>query len=508
MPDVVLTMRNITKRFYSVTALEQVSLDLGRGEVHALVGENGAGKSTLMKILSGSYPSSAYEGEIEINGKKVSFASTHDAEQAGIQMIYQEISLNPDLSVGENVFLGNLPRRGLRPFVNWGEVMSLTVEALKRVGLEVSPREVVRRLSTSQQQLISIAKALYRHPHILVLDEPTSALTETETQTLMAILGKLRDEGISCIYISHKLDEVFGIADRITVLRDGHVISTTPRVEVRPERIIEDMVGRKIETMYPKVKLPLGKEVLRVEGFTVASRIPGRPIVQDVSFSVRAGEILGLGGLVGSGRSELINAVFGSSGRLAGDVFIDGEKANISSPEDSIRHRMGLLTEDRRATGYVGTMNIRENTTLASFPKIFGKVFIHRAAEKKYAEAYFQQLNVRAPGIETSILSLSGGNQQKVVLAKWLLTDVRVLFLDEPTRGIDVGAKVEIYSIMTELARNGVAIVMISSELPELLAMCDRFVVLAKGKSSGNFTCEEISDSLFMKAATGMYCKD
>ena len=508
MPDVVLTMRNITKRFYSVTALDGVSLDLFRGEVHALVGENGAGKSTLMKILSGSYPSSAYEGEIQINGKTVSFASTHDAEQAGIQMIYQEISLNPDLSVGENVFLGNLPRRGLRPLVNWGVVMSLTVEALKRVGLDVSPREVVRRLSTSQQQLISIAKALYRHPHILVLDEPTSALTETETQTLMAILGKLRNEGISCIYISHKLDEVFGIADRITVLRDGHVISTTARAAVRPEKIIEDMVGRKIETMYPKVKLPLGKEVLRVEGFTVASRIPGRPIVQDVSFNVRAGEILGLGGLVGSGRSELINAIFGSSGRLAGDVFIDGEKVEIRTPEDSIRHRMGLLTEDRRATGYVGTMNIRENTTLASFPKIFGKMFIHRATEKKYAESYFQQLNVRAPGIETSILSLSGGNQQKVVLAKWLLTDVRVLFLDEPTRGIDVGAKVEIYSIMTELARNGVAIVMISSELPELLAMCDRFVVLAKGRSSGTFTCEEISDSLFMKAATGMYCKE
>jgi D-xylose transport system ATP-binding protein len=506
--DTVLRMQDITKRFFSVTALDTVSIDLARGEVHALVGENGAGKSTLMKILSGSYPSSAYEGEVEINGKKVSFASTHDAEQAGIQMIYQEISLNPDLSVGENVFLGNLPRRAIPWFVNWKKTHALTVEALARVGLDVNPREVVRRLSTSQQQLICIAKALYRHPHILVLDEPTSALTETETQTLMGIIGRLRTEGISCIYISHKLDEVFGIADRITVLRDGHVISTTSRAAVHPERIIEDMVGRKIETMYPKVKLPLGAERLRVEHFTVASRIPGKNIVEDVSFDVHAGEILGLGGLVGSGRSELVNAVFGASGRVSGDVFIDGTPVTIASPEDAVRHRVGLLTEDRRATGFVGTMNIRENTTLASFSKIFGRLFIRRGAEREYAQSYFRQLNVRAPGVETSILSLSGGNQQKVVLAKWLMTDVRVLFLDEPTRGIDVGAKVEIYSIMTELARNGVAIVMISSELPELLAMCDRFVVLAKGRANATFTCEEISDSLFMKAATGMYCRE
>jgi ABC-type sugar transport system ATPase subunit len=501
-------MRGITKRFFSVTALEDVSLDLFGGEVHALVGENGAGKSTLMKILSGSYPSSDYAGEIEVGGKAVAFSSTHDAERAGIQMIYQEISLNLDLSVGENLFLGNLPRRRIPVFVNWRKTMQLAVEALARVGLDVKPREIVRRLSTSQQQLLSIAKALYRHPRILVLDEPTSALTETETRTLMAIISKLRSEGISCIYISHKLDEVFSIADRVTVLRDGHVISTTPRAAVLPEKVIEDMVGRKIETMYPKVKLPLGEEVLRVENFVVPSRIPGKNIVEDLSFSVRAGEILGLGGLVGSGRSELVNAIFGASPRTSGKVFIDGKEVALDSPEDAIRHRMGLLTEDRRVSGFVGTMNIRENTTLASFPKIFGRLFIHRTAEKEYATSYFGQLKMRAPGIETSILSLSGGNQQKVVLAKWLMTDVRILFLDEPTRGIDVGAKVEIYSIMTELARSGVAIVMISSELPELLAMCDRFVVLAKGRLSGNFTCEEISDSLFMKAATGLYCKD
>ena len=504
--DTLLRMFGITKRFYSVTALEDVSLDLRKGEVHALVGENGAGKSTLMKILSGSYASSAYEGHIEIGGSRVSFQSTHDAEKAGIEMIYQEISLNADMSVGENIFLGNLPRMRVRAFVDWKKTMKLAAEALERVGLDVKPVEVVRRLSTSQQQLLCIAKALYRHPKVLVLDEPTSALTGTEADTLMRIISKLRTEGISSFYISHKLDEVFEIADRVTVLRDGHVISTTARADVVPEKVIEDMVGRKIETMYPKVKLPLGDEVLRVEGFTVASRIPGKNIVEDVSFGVRAGEILGLGGLVGSGRSELVNAIFGSSGHLAGSVFIDGKKVELKSPEDAIRHRMGLLTEDRRASGFVGTMNIRENSSLASFERIFGRVFARAAVERKLSQSYFDQLKVRAPGIETSILSLSGGNQQKVVLAKWLMTGVRILFLDEPTRGIDVGAKVEIYSIMTELARDGVAIVMISSELPELLAMCDRFVILAKGKANGEFGCEEISDTLFMKAATGIYC--
>ncbi|MEI6875331.1 MAG: sugar ABC transporter ATP-binding protein [Spirochaetota bacterium] len=508
MEDTLLRMTGITKRFYSVTGLEGVDIDLRKGEVHALVGENGAGESTLMKILSGSYPSSSYEGSIEVDGRHVTFHSTHDAEKAGIEMIYQEISLNADMSVGENIFLGNLPRRRVRAFVDWKKTMKLAGEALARVGLDVKPEEVVRRLSTSQQQLLCIAKALYRHPRILVLDEPTSALTGTEADILMEIISRLRDEGISSIYISHKLDEVFEIADRVTVLRDGHVISTTPRASVHPERVIEDMVGRKIETMYPKVKIPIGDEVLRVEGFTVASRIPGRNIVEDVSFSVRAGEILGLGGLVGSGRSELVNAIFGSSGRLTGKAFIDGKPVELKTPEDAIRHRMGLLTEDRRVSGFVGTMNIRENSSLASFDQIFGRLFVRRTKERELSQAYFKQLNVRAPGIETGILTLSGGNQQKVVLAKWLMTGVRILFLDEPTRGIDVGAKVEIYSIMTELAKAGVAIVMISSELPELLAMCDRFVILAKGRANGEFGCDEISDTLFMKAATGIFCKD
>ena len=504
MNQVVLRMKSITKRFYAVTALRGVSLDLRRGEVHALVGENGAGKSTLMKILSGSYPFHSYEGEIQIDGQPARFLATQDAERAGIEMIYQEISLNPELSVAENIFLGKLPRRRLSWFIDWKRTQALAREALAQVGLDVPAGQAVRLLSTSQQQMISIAKALYRRPRILVLDEPTSALTDKETDTLMRIIQGLRDQGISCIYISHKLEEVFNIADCITVLRDGSVISTTPRAQVVAARVVEDMVGRKIEMMYPKVRVPIGVEVLRVEGLTVPSRLPGRNIVQDLSFSLRAGEILGLGGLVGSGRSEVANAIFGSRRGSAGRIFLDGRPVELRSPRDAIRYRLGLLTEDRRVSGFVGTMSIRENVSLASFRKIFGRLFIRRGVERQQVESLSGQLNIKTSSIETNVLTLSGGNQQKVVLAKWLMTDVRVLFLDEPTRGIDVGAKVEVYNLMSELARKGVAIVMISSELPELLAMCDRFIVLYGGAIRGRFDREEVTEHKFMSAATGV----
>ena len=504
MNETVLTMSNITKRFFSVTALEDVSIDLYRGEILALVGENGAGKSTLMKILSGSYPSTSYEGEIEIEGKPVTFMTTHDAEDSGIEMIYQEISLNPDLSVAENIFLGKLPRRKIKWFIDWKQTFSKCEEALKEVGLDVRPEEQVRLMSTSQQQMLSIAKALFRNPRILVLDEPTSALTETETETLMGLIRNLRDQGISCIYISHKLDEVFNIADRITVLRDGHAISTNTREQANPAQVVEDMVGRKIETMYPKVSVPIGDEVLRIENLTIPSRIPGKNIVEKIGFNVKAGEILGLGGLVGAGRSEVVNAIFGSQKKESGDLYLFGEKVTIESPQDAIQYKMGLLTEDRRVSGFVGTMNIRENISLASFEKIFGKLFIKPQEEKRYVKTQFDALNIKAPSTETNVLNLSGGNQQKVVLGKWLMTEVKILFLDEPTRGIDVGAKVEVYNIMTELAKKGVAIIMISSELPELLAMCDRFIVLYNGGITGHFEQKEITEHKYMEAATGV----
>lgn len=504
--QLVLEMKNITKKFYALTALNNVSIDLYQGEVLGIVGENGAGKSTLMKILSGSYPANSYEGDVIVNGVKQRFMITADAERAGIEMIYQEISLMGDLSVAENILLGRLPYGRIKGFVDWKKVRIAAEEALSLVGLELDINEMVRKLSTSQMQLLSIAKALHRKPKILVLDEPTSALTEGETHRLMEIINNIKNKGISCIYISHKLDEVFSLTDRITVLRDGAVISTYSRSEIVPDRIIEDMVGRKVENRYPKVKVSLGKEIFRVENFVIPSIVPGINIVDNVSFNVREGEILGVGGLVGSGRSELVNAIFGGINKSSGTLYIDDKEVKIEKPIDAINNKIGLLTEDRRASGFVGTMNIKENISLASFDKISKNGILNKYTEQLLTDKQFQALQVKAPGLETSILNLSGGNQQKVVLAKWLMRDVRILFLDEPTRGIDVGTKVEIYNIMFELAKKGVAIIMISSELPELMAICDRFEILCQGRITGHFTHEDITEELFIKAATNFIC--
>lgn len=504
MAKTVLQMENITKKFYAVTALENVSLSLQEREILALVGENGAGKSTLMKILSGSYHSASFEGSIKINENPVSFTSTRDAEQQGIEMIYQEISLHTDLSVAENIFLGNLPKRRIKAFVDKRKMISLAKEAIDLIGLDVDVLELVGRLSTSQQQLVSIAKAIYRQPKVLVLDEPSSALTLTETKRLLDILRSLKEKGISCIYISHKLDEVFEIADRLVVLRDGKAVSEYRREDIKADKVIEDMVGREIENMYPKTRVPITEELLRVENFTILSRVPSKNLLENVSFTLHAGEILGLGGLVGAGRSELVNAIFGNDPRVSGNVYIEGKLISEDSPKSAIQQGLGLLTEDRKKSGFVGTMNIRENISLASLQKIKGSVFIRKGKEKKITRQQFDKLNIKAPDIETNIMNLSGGNQQKAVLAKWLMADARVLILDEPTRGIDIGAKVEIYKIMEELVKKGVGIIMISSELPELIAMCDRFIVFYKGKVRGEFDRESISEEKYMQAATGM----
>jgi ABC-type sugar transport system ATPase subunit len=502
----VLEMKHITKKFYALTALSDVSIDLYKGEVLGIVGENGAGKSTLMKILSGSYPANSYDGEVIVNGETQRFFITADAEKAGIEMIYQEISLMNDLSVAENILLGRLPQSRIKGFIDWGKVNQEARAALSYVGLELDINEMVRKLSTSQMQLLSIAKALYRKPKILVLDEPTSALTESETHRLMEIIESIKKQGISCIYISHKLDEVFNLTDRIIVLRDGNVISTYEKRDIVPDKVIEDMVGRKVENRYPKVHVSLGEEIFRVDNLTVPSNVIEKNRIENVSFMVRSGEILGLGGLVGSGRSELVNALFGGIRKTSGDIYIDSELVQIEKPADAIEHRIGLLTEDRRASGFVGTMNIRENISLASLEKISSKGFLNKKEEVRLTGEQFTALRVKAPGLETSILNLSGGNQQKVVLGKWLMSDVRILFLDEPTRGIDVGTKVELYNIMFKLAQKGVAIVMISSELPELMAVCDRFIVLCEGRVTGHFEHEDITEELFIKAATNYLC--
>lgn len=499
----ILEVKDISKKFGPVTVFHDVNLDLYRGEVLALAGENGAGKSTLMNVLGGVYPAGEYEGEIYVEGKLCRFRGERESKDAGIEMIHQEISLHLELTVAENIFLGNLSNHG--GIVNWKSVYQEAQTYLDMVKLEADPKEKVRNLSTSQQQLLSIAKALACHPKILLFDEPTSALTEADAQNLMGIIRRLAGEGISCIYISHRLEEIMELADRVAVLRDGNLISVRPRSEAAVEQIIEDMVGRRLEEMYPKQAVPIGETELEVRNLTVPHPyILNKNIVEDMNFAVAKGEILGISGLVGAGRSETVNAVFGSMKKTTGDILLEGRPLQIKRPLDAIRCGIGLVTEDRKQSGIIAPMCLRENMTIASLNAVSRKGIFNRKRERDMAEEYYGKLQVKAGGIEDNIMNLSGGNQQKIVLSKWLMKDIKVLFLDEPTRGVDVGAKVEIYHIITDLARRGVAVVMISSELPELLGMCDRILVFARGKLWGNIRREDFSQERIMRAATGI----
>ena len=491
MSEYILEMSGITKKFPGVVALNDVSINLSKGEILSIVGENGAGKSTLMKILAGEHARGTYSGKIVVDGTPAKFTSNQAAERSGIAMIPQEISVELDLSVAENVMLGILPKRKFG-FVDWKKVRATTVETLGKLNIELDPNLTMRELNASVQQLVCVARALVRNPKILILDEPTAALTESETERLMIILDDLKKSGISCIYISHKLDEVFQISDRLIVMRDARVISDYPRDRIEPSRVIEDMVGRNMDEMFPSMEgRQFGDEVLRVENLTVPHPFAAKNIVSNISFSVRKGEVLGLAGLVGSGRSELLRAIFGALRKRSGTIYIDGQVRNINNPTDAIRCGIGLLTEDRKKDGIVGSMDIIQNMTLSIQKKISRFSFIRRSIEREYAKGYFDSMRIKAPSMKSNILNLSGGNQQKVVLAKSLLTDMKVLFLDEPTRGIDVGAKAEIYKIIHDLSSEGLSVVMISSEHPELLALCDRFIVLGKGEIAGELSKEE-----------------
>jgi D-xylose transport system ATP-binding protein len=506
MSECRLAMCNITKQFPGVLALDDVSISVNGGEIMALVGENGAGKSTLMKILSGAYPSTSYDGDIIVDGVKQHFMTTKHAENAGIAMIYQEISMHLDLSVAENIFLGQLSVQGKGGFlVDWKSVYENAKSYLDMVGLDVSPKALLRNLSTSQMQLVAIARALVRKPKIFVLDEPTSALTVSETERLFAILRQLKANGITSILISHKLDEIFTISDRITVMRDARFIATHVTAKTDKDTIVNEMVGRRITAYYIKEPVQIGDEVLRVENFTVPHPLNQKKnIVEDVSFSLHRGEILGLAGLVGAGRSELVNAIFGKTKRTSGRVFIDGRETNIRTPRDAIRNRIALVTEDRKKDGLIQILSIRENSTLASLRKISSRGIVNRRREEDMTQKYFDIMNIKANGMETLVQTLSGGNQQKVVLDKWLMTQPRLLIMDEPTRGIDVGAKSEIYRTMSELVAKGISIIMISSELPELVAMSDRLIVLANGKIRGEFTNpKEFSTENILRLASG-----
>lgn len=497
----ILEVKEVTKRFGKVTVFNHVSLDLYQGEILAIVGENGAGKSTMMNILSGVYAIGEYEGEFCVRGKKCEFRSEHDAKEHGIEMVHQEISLHRDLSVAENLFLGVLPHQG--PFIRWKEIYQEAQKYLDIVNLNVDPYEDVRNLSNSQQQLLSIAKALVCKPEIILLDEPTSALTESDARNLNQIIRNLVEQGISCIYISHRLGEVFEIADRIAVLRDGEMISVRNRTESSVDQIIGDMIGRPLGEMYNKQFAELGDTVFSVEGLTVPHPyILDKNIVEDVSFSVRRGEILGLSGLVGSGRSESMCAVYGYMKAVRGKVTLEGRETRIQRPIDAIALGIGMVSEDRKRSGIIAPMTLRENMTIASLKSISKVGFLLNRREEKLARTYYDMLHVKAGGIEDNIMNLSGGNQQKIVLSKWMMKDLKVLILDEPTRGVDVGAKIEIYNIVYKLAQKGVAIIFISSELNELLGVCDRMIVFGRGQVWGDIPRSEFSQEAVMRAAT------
>lgn len=499
----LLEMRNIVKEFPGVRALDGVSFTLDAGEFHSLVGENGAGKSTLMKVLSGVYPEGTFEGEILVDERSRHFRGIRDSESACIAIIFQELSLVKELTVGENIFLGKEPSRfGV---INWSELYHKASKLLQDLHLNIDPRIKVGSLGIGQQQLVEIAKALSQDAKILVLDEPTAALTESEVETLFTILEKLRTRGVGLIYISHKLDEVFKMSDRITVLRDGKTVATQTARETSKDGVIAAMVGREVGNIFPAVEHEHGQTALRVKHLTAYSPdVADKKLVDDVSFEVRKGEVLGIAGLMGAGRTELLMAIFGAwQGKYQREIEIDGKPVSVNSPADAIANGVGFVTEDRKRFGLILEQTILDNMTLAGLKAISGKIITNRTRETIAAALPMRSLRIKANSPMTVTNTLSGGNQQKVVLGKWLLTNPKVLFLDEPTRGIDVGAKQEIYAEINKLAKTGMAIVLVSSELPEVLGLSDRVIVLHEGRLTGEFTRDEATPEKVMTAATG-----
>ncbi|HOC71583.1 MAG TPA: sugar ABC transporter ATP-binding protein [Candidatus Hydrogenedentes bacterium] len=495
MADLLLEMRGITKQFPGVLALDDVSLDLREGEVHCLLGENGAGKSTLMKILAGAQPADA--GDILIGGRPAAVTSPARARELGVSMIYQEFNLSPFLSVAENIFLGREPRIGKTPFIDGARLRRDAEEVLRHMGVTLDVRLPVNRLSVAQMQMVEIAKAVSVNARILVMDEPSATLTDHELASLFTLIGELRGRGMGILYISHRLEEVFQIGDRATVMRDGRHVATRDVADLTREDIIRMMVGRELTEEFPKVSLPRGAERLRVEGLTRDG------LFHDVGFSLHAGEIVGLTGLVGSRRTEVVRAIFGADRLSAGRVFVDGREVAVSSPRDAIAHGVGLLTEDRKNQGLVLGMSVRENITLANLGELVRGIFVKGGEERRVAEDFVRELQIKTPSVEQAVQLLSGGTQQKVVLARWLFTNAGILMFDEPTRGVDVGAKTEIFRLMNALLERGAAVLMVSSELPEVLGMCDRILVMHEGRLAGELSRAEATQERIMQLATG-----
>jgi D-xylose transport system ATP-binding protein len=498
----LLETREVTKRFAGVAALRGVSFSLERGEVHALCGENGAGKSTLIKVLSGIHPLGSYEGEVRKRGRPLALSSVRDAEDAGIAVIYQELALVPEMSVAENVFLGNEPRR--YGFIDWGRLFDDAKRTLERLELDIDPAARVSSLGVGRQQLVEICKAIAKRSEILILDEPTAALTEQEVAVLLDIVRELRDGGMSLIYISHRLDEVFTIADRITVLRDGQSIATLERSATSKEEVIRHMVGRDLGELFPRHETTPGEALLAVDDLAVSASRDGSLVLDGLSFEVRAGEVLGIGGLMGSGRTELLMHLFGAFGtRRRGTVKFRGKVFEPQSPAEAIGSGLVLVSEDRKRYGLLLEQSIGYNLSLSALPSLQKYGFIDRALEHEKEREFFEALRIKARDLEVSVSALSGGNQQKVVLGKALMTKPEVILLDEPTRGIDVGAKVEVYDLVNQLTAQGKAVVLVSSELPELLGMSDRILMLHEGRVGGCFGRSKATQELLLAAAMG-----
>jgi D-xylose transport system ATP-binding protein len=502
----ILRAENIIKRFGPVTALRGVSFDLRAGEIHSLCGENGAGKSTLIKTLSGIHAFGSYEGELFMEGAPLRLNNIADAEKAGIAVIYQELALVPDLSVAENIFLGNEPRRG--PFIDWLAVFQQARELLSRFAVDIDPMSKISDLGVGQQQLVEIVKSLAKESKILILDEPTAALSESEVEQLLDILRDLRKRGVTCVYISHKLDEVFAISDRITVLRDGASIATLQAAHTNKAEMIQLMVGREIEDLFPRVVpqnfAPAAAPLLKVEHLSVEPPESGGIALHDISFEVRPGEVLGIGGLMGAGRTEVLMHLFGAWGkRISGQVLLNGQTFDKPTPSLAIANGMVLVSEDRKRFGLVLEHTINFNLSLSSLRSILSGFFLNASREATRNQELFGDLRIKAPGLEAVVGNLSGGNQQKVVIGKALLSNPKLIFLDEPTRGIDVGAKLEIYQLINRLTAEGLAVVLVSSELPELMGMSDRILMLSEGRIGGEFSKAEATPERLLSAAMG-----
>lgn len=505
MSEYILEMNGISKEFTGVKALDNVNFKVKKGEIHCLIGENGAGKSTLMKVLSGVYPYGTYQGDIVFEGNVQQFNKISDSVKVGIGIIYQELALFPDLTVYENIFAGNEVKRG--PFIDWNQTIVESTKMLKKVKLNVTPETLIKDLSVGKQQLVEIAKALSKEVKLLILDEPTAALNEDDSENLLEVLGELRNQGISCIMISHKLKEVISIADKATVLRDGRTICTldASKGEISESVIIKNMVGREINDIYPKRANKLfGDNVLELTNWSAFDVQLGRKVVKDVSLHVKKGEIIGIAGLMGSGRTELALSIFGNpkAYKLQGHLVVNGSSKSIKHPRDAIKAGIAYVTEDRKGDGLFLIQDIKNNVSVANLHGISTNGIINMNEEVIVATDYKKSLNIKASSLEQVVGNLSGGNQQKVSLGKWLFAGPKILILDEPTRGIDVGAKFEIYTIMNKLISQGMSIIMISSELGEVLGMSDRIYVMAEGKVKGEMAIDVATQENIMQLAT------